>query len=132
MGGVNNNPDGKKGRKSVIHSKSDSPCPDCGVSPGQFHTPGCDVERCSQCGLQAIGCDCAFEADSNRVSWSGEWPGVAECREFGWYSKRNHGGVGYVPCDKEDPEASEDLNRLYEDESVEWSVEKQRWVLKTK
>jgi len=33
------------------------PCHDCGATKGQYHTFGCDVERCPICGRQAIGCE---------------------------------------------------------------------------
>jgi hypothetical protein len=37
-------------------------CHDCAVVPGEFHVPGCDVERCPACHGQAIACDCDEEA----------------------------------------------------------------------
>lgn len=43
--------------------------------------------------------------------WTGEWPGVSECIEFGWYSKMTP-DRGWVRCDKDDPGSSPDLNRL--------------------
>ena len=36
-------------------------CGDCKTPLGGFHHPGCDVERCPACGLQAISCDCTGE-----------------------------------------------------------------------
>jgi hypothetical protein len=36
-------------------------CHDCGVSEGQLHKPGCDMEQCPFCGGQLISCDCCYE-----------------------------------------------------------------------
>lgn len=65
-----------------------------------------------------------------RELWSGEWPGKAECRELGLYCRSlSPEGLPYtpenpctdptlrgirwhIPCDKDDPGAYEDLNRL--------------------
>lgn len=61
------------------------------------------------------------------LPWTGEWPGDAECREFGWYAKLVP-GQGWVSCDRSDPAGTEDLNRLYRD--AVWSREQKRFVLK--
>ena len=36
-------------------------CHDCSAIKGQYHVPGCDVERCPLCGGQAIGCEDDYE-----------------------------------------------------------------------
>ena len=102
-------------------------CPDCGVSPGLYHSSGCDVEPCPICGHQALSCDCEWNDSTKRIPWTGIWPGKIECQEFGWYTKMVE-GIGWVSCDKDDPEASEDLNRLHTDAT--WDAERQRWVKK--
>jgi hypothetical protein len=108
-------------------------CPDCGVEPGDLHLLGCDVERCPECGGQLISCGCfaeSFDEDAipNRMEWDGEWPGLADCREYGLWCKRNPHGPGWTPCSQDDPEASEDLNRLMTE--CQWNKEKRKWLRK--
>lgn len=105
-------------------------CPDCGVYPGSMHEPGCEIERCPECGRQLLICGCTYQFPGTwkiprGVPWSGEYPGVAECREFKWYCKLVE-GQGWVSCDKDAPGASEDLNRLYREAT--WDSDTQRFI----
>jgi hypothetical protein len=38
-------------------------CGDCGVRPGGFHHPGCDLQSCPVCGGQMMTCGCRFDED---------------------------------------------------------------------
>jgi hypothetical protein len=91
----------------------DERCPGCSVHTSGYHQVGCDIEQCPYCGGQLISCDCGGKPPlDDRMPWSGVWPGVTECREFGWYA-RLVPGKGWLPCRADEPEASEDLNRLH-------------------
>jgi len=100
-------------------------CPDCGVPPREQHQPGCDVERCANCGEQRISCDCEEHALPS-IKWTCIYPGEMECREFGWYAKLIPGS-GWVSCEADDPRASEDLNRLAID--AVWNREAGRFMM---
>lgn len=48
--------------------------------------------------------------------WTGEWPGVAECKEKGWFCQDGFGPDSrwgsFCPCPPDAPGAMADLNRL--------------------
>ena len=58
------------------------PCPSCNTPAGQPHAPGCDIERCSVCGVQRLGCLGHHACDEAHypafARWIGLWPGEAE------------------------------------------------------
>lgn len=117
---------------------SEARCNECGVAPGEFHTPGCDVERCGcgNGGQQALSCDvCAHDHErymANRLPWTGHWPGVLECRHHGLWCRDMVEGIPspspvetlnarqmgkhvrfHVPCGPDDVGAHEDINRWH-------------------
>jgi hypothetical protein len=82
-------------------------CGDCAVKPGEPHTPGCDVERCSACGGQRISCGCGGEHDPLFARWTGFWPGMLEAA-----------ALGYLVRWDGDGEIMPDLNRLYSERAL--------------
>lgn len=46
-----------------------------------------------------ISCDCRRLPLDDRMSWTGLWPGFAECREFGWFAKLVPGRIVDVILD---------------------------------
>jgi hypothetical protein len=122
-------------------------CPDCGVAPGQRHQEGCDVAHCVICGQQQLQCNPRREHGLRKAdwppmqTWTGEWPGEAECREWGWYSRwtvvteYSHDGLpdsGHsIPCEADHPHAHLDLNRIGHEAAtghIVWSRERERYV----
>lgn len=47
-----------------------STCGDCGCAEGEFHSPGCDMERCPFCGGQLISCDCHLKHFGYEPDWT--------------------------------------------------------------
>jgi hypothetical protein len=58
-------------------------CPGCDAAPGSTHEAGCEVERCSYCGAQRLGCEHEAEHDPELAYWTGYWPGDEACRTLG-------------------------------------------------
>jgi len=123
---------------TAIENEKERLCPDCGAKPNEKHKPGCDVERCPHCGHQALMClsdesgtlmaccDNMPVTDDELIPWTGRWPGMSECEEYGFWCKMVK-GKGWVDCDKNDPEAELNLNRLYD---CVWNREDKKFVLK--
>lgn len=104
-------------------------CHDCGTSVGEFHKPGCDMERCPCCNGQIISCGCLevehpgwiageneegkywMPPDSIRERWSGimyekeKKVATRDNRYLRWTAKQ-----GWIPCDSSHPNATPDLN----------------------
>jgi hypothetical protein len=104
-------------------------CHDCGARPGQMHQEGCDVEQCPGCGGQRLTCGCEDDDVRGlaRLPWTGEWPGTAECREFGWYARRVPGRRGWQPCGPDEEGAHPNVNRLLTEAT--WDRKRGRFVL---
>lgn len=103
-------------------------CPDCQTRIGEPHcgegrAVACDIARCTATGMQRVqheDCDCDPDI------WTGLWPGVMECEEFGWYSYFvPNGRPSWRPCTSDHPGAAHDLNRLAT--HARWDPVAKRW-----
>lgn len=59
-------------------------CTDCHVLPGQPHDDGCDVARCTECGVQRIGCEHGSQDVGWGQIWTGEYPSSGHPLEGVW------------------------------------------------
>jgi hypothetical protein len=105
-------------------------CPDCSAEIGENHLNGCDWECCAACGTQRLSCHCVT---TESIPWTGKSLGKAECEEYNFYSWWDPKGAGnpdvhygWMPCEKDHPEAVHDRNRLYRE--CVWSTELKKWV----
>ncbi len=63
-----------------------SKCHDCGAQEGEYHSLGCDMERCPFCGRQLISCDCVYtllNIDVSEGTWAYE-NGLTDKQEEEW------------------------------------------------
>jgi hypothetical protein len=72
------------------------------------------------------------EWGARRLPWTGVWPGVVECREYGfwclWGPDMNPPRQGWVSVPAGTPGATEDLNRLAI--HTRWDAKARRYVLR--
>jgi len=55
-------PNNEKLPASTYHFDEQSGrCHDCNIKHGNYHHPGCDVERCPKCKDQLISCGCLHD-----------------------------------------------------------------------
>ncbi|WP_331731451.1 hypothetical protein [Kitasatospora sp. NBC_01300] len=99
-------------------------CPDCQAAIGELHQDGCDTAHCPLTGGQRLTCGHDEDDEDCRSTWSGLWPGDAECREWDWWV-RDVPGMGLIPCPANAPGAVEDLNRLVY--AARWDPAAQRY-----
>lgn len=102
-------------------------CHDCGVSPGELHSPGCDTERCPCCFRQLISCGCCDvfhpnwsekEDEEGKYWWPPDdirlpWTGIMYEKEEEVAIKDNkfvRWEDGWKDCDKKHPDAMPDVN----------------------
>ena len=69
----------KKKQTPVCQKVELDNCFSCKVVAGKPHKKKCDIERCSECGGQKLGCECTNH-DKQFARWTGFWPGELECK----------------------------------------------------
>jgi len=115
-------------------------CPDCAAPIGHAHRPGCDVAICPHTGERQFhhAIDTTADAATGNPTqphtcgedlWTGEYPGAAEAREFGWWCRAANPEdlplIGWIPCPADHPDAVLDLHRVAA--HAIWDAAARRW-----
>jgi hypothetical protein len=104
-------------------------CPACQAAIGETHTDDCDVAECLATGRKRMWCRAQPDAaghDCGQATWTGEWPGHRECREFGWHVRWDAEAGRWVRCAPDVEGSGPDLTRLYR--QARWDAARRRWV----
>lgn len=103
-------------------------CPDCSVTIGETHADGCYVTECLVRGVKRTHCrDLVNEGhDCGASTWTGDWPGHREAREFGWHVRWDIEAQKWERCAPDVPGSGPDLNRLYG--RARWDPSARRWL----
>lgn len=107
----------------------------CGARVGEKHKKDCDVAVCLATGIQRLMCDGRASHPGEGCGhdvWTGKWPGVQECEDYGWYAIWVDPEPGqqfgrFEACPKDHPGGRPDLNRLMRE--CRWDRAGQRWVI---
>lgn len=111
---------------------NESECTDCIAEVGEPHSDGCDVARCLWTGQQRLACQSIGPLlgqephDCGQDVWTGEWPGVVECRKYGLWCYWPEGGP-WITCGPDHPGAVHDYTTLMR--NGVWDREAAQWVL---
>jgi hypothetical protein len=113
----------------ILENEFRDKCPGCAVKLSEFHSNGCDVQRCGMSGLQMHTCGIFDEKPNHEcvfTVWDGYWPGIKECFEYGLFAYFVP-NLGFVPCKADHLDAVADLNTLVR--TATWSIAKHKWEM---
>lgn len=118
-------------------------CPECGVRIGNYHRPGCEIERCAFCGELLLACGHGhYRIDrrsgamvknehpiplDDREPYAGYWWCVRETIQANLWSRYVRGT--WRQCAEDHPKAQPDLARFLK--LHRWSRRAKRYVKRT-
>ncbi|WP_088999515.1 recombinase family protein [Micromonospora echinofusca] len=103
-------------------------CPACQAGIGETHADDCEVAECLVRGVKRMYCRALADTgghDCGASTWTGDWPGHREAREFGWHVRWDAEAQRWERCSPDVEGSGPDLNRLYE--HARWDPSVRRW-----